>query len=319
MQQSKSQVTVVGGAGFIGSHVSAHYLKKGYKVKILDNFSSGTEKHIASLPTGEFKVYRGDIAQTDLLDESLRGSVAVIHLAANPDISIASKFPRVDFELGTLLTQEILDSMIRVSVPQIVYASGSGVYGETDDKVFSEGDATPSVVSTYGASKLASEAMISAYASLFGIDGYIFRFGNVVGKFQTHGVVFDFLRRLQRDSARLEVLGDGNQTKTYIHISDVLAGLDVLVRHGEMATGKVSTFNLSTEDAISVRRIAQEVLSVLQLEKTELAFGDSRYGWRGDVPFMRLDTSKARSYGWASKLSSQEAVRRSIEEQISEQ
>lgn len=317
MLRSSSQVTVVGGAGFIGSHVAARYLKKGYKVKILDNFSSGTAMHLSDLPSGDVTVFKGEIAQTELLDESLRGSVAVIHLAANPDISIASKFPRVDFERGTLLTQEILDAMIRESVPQIIYASGSGVYGERDNRVFVEEDATPDVVSTYGASKLASEAMISAYASLFGIEGYIFRFGNVVGKSQTHGVVYDFLRKLELDNSRLEVLGDGHQTKTYIHISDVIAGFDVLVRHDHVRAGKVSTFNLSTEDAISVREIANQVLSALKLTSTDLVFGDTRYGWKGDVPFMRLDTSKARSQGWTSSLSSEEAIRKSIEEQIS--
>src|SRR5271166_3376640 len=223
---------VVGGAGFIGSHFTDQLLADSSvaAVTLYDNFSSGREWHYAQhLRDPRFRVVRGDVKNIEPLTAAMEGHEVVIHLASNPDIARAATEPDIDFREGTFLTQQVVEAMRRNGGGRLLYASGSGVYGDLG-LYEAEEDYGPLVpVSTYGASKLAGEALIASYCAMFGLTACAFRFGNVVGARQTHGVGFDFMRRLRTQPDRLRILGDGQQSKSYIHVEDVIEA--VLLAH----------------------------------------------------------------------------------------
>jgi UDP-glucose 4-epimerase len=304
---------IVGGAGFIGSHFSDYLLASPStaSVTLYDNFSSGREwhyEHHALDP--RLHLVRGDVCNLERLQSAMRGCDVVIHLASNPDIARAVREPEVDFYQGTLLTNNVLEAMRRTGVGRILYASGSGVYGDLGNQEADEDFRPLLPVSTYGASKLAGEALISAYCFMFGLMGYAFRFGNVVGPRQTHGVGFDFVRRLHADPTRLAILGDGRQSKSYIHIFDVVAAVMHAERHCEK---QFEVFNVATGDYITVTEIAELVVDCLMLPqhpRFEYSGGDR--GWKGDVPVVRLNTDRIRRLGWRCQRGSYEALRESL-------
>jgi len=202
-----------------------------------------------------------------------------------------------------------VEAMRRTGVGQLIYASGSGVYGDTGLTALSEDHAPLLPISTYGASKLAGEALICSYCSMFGLQAWVFRFANVVGPRQTHGVAFDFLRRLNADRRRLSILGDGTQSKSYIHVDDILNGI-------WLAWGKAASaynyFNLATDDHITVAEIAAMVVDIMGLADVELQYSGGNRGWKGDVPLIRMDTGKIKALGWRARRSTREAVESSI-------
>jgi UDP-glucose 4-epimerase len=304
---------IVGGAGFIGSHFADRLLAdpRVAAVTLYDNFSSGREWHYGQhAGDPRLRIVRGDAAEADRLEAAMAGHDVAIHLASNPDIARAAREPEIDFREGTLLTNNVLEAMRKSGVGRILYASGSGVYGDLGE-IEAREDLTPMrPISTYGASKLAGEAMISAYCFMFGLTGCAFRFGNVVGPRQTHGVGFDFVRRLVADPDRLAILGDGRQSKSYIHVDDVVAA--VLLAHRRSA-GPFETFNVATGDYITVTEIAElavECLGLAARPRFDYAGGDR--GWKGDVPVVRLDTAKIRALGWSCRRGSREALRQSL-------
>jgi UDP-glucose 4-epimerase len=305
---------IVGGAGFIGSHFTDVLLgDPGVEaVTIYDNLSSGREWHFAKhLHNPKFRFVKGDVKDLESLRRAMDGSSAVIHLASNPDIARAATEPDIDFREGTYLTERVLEAMRLSSAKRILYASGSGVYGELG-MVDAGEDYGPLVpISTYGASKLAGEVLISSYCHMFEMTGCVFRFGNVVGPRQTHGVGFDFVRALRMDPARLRILGDGGQSKSYVHVEDVVAA--VLTAH-EKTMQKFQTYNVATGDYITVKEIAELAVECVGLErgsvKFEFAGGDR--GWKGDVAVIRLNTGRIRALGWKNKRNSREALRESM-------
>lgn len=319
MRDSKKYF-LVGGAGFIGSHFTSRLLSdvKTHAVTIFDNFSSGREwHHEAYVNDPRLRVLRGDVRDLEWLTEAMRGHEVVIHLASNPDIARAASEPTIDFYAGTLLTNNIVEAMRCSEVPLLLYASGSGVYGELGEMRVSEDYGPLKPVSTYGASKLAGEALIAAYCAMFGLDAVAFRFGNVVGARQTHGVGFDFVRRLSVDAKRLRILGDGKQSKSYVHVSDVVSAVLYVAAR---APKGFSVFNVSTDDAVTVTEIAELVAeSMGEGIAPEFEYTGGDRGWKGDVPVMRLDTLRIRSLGWAPSMNSREAIRRSIEEMIADE
>ena len=225
---SAGRYLIIGGAGFIGGHFSDYLLAQPEvaSVTVYDNFSSGREWHVAAHEDdARFAVIRDDVRNIEALSAAMDGCDTVIHLASNPDIAAAATNPMIDFDQGTLLTQNVVEAMRRTGTRQILYASGSGVYGDLGEYEADEDYGPMIPTSTYGASKLAGEALISSYGAMFGLTGCAFRFGNVVGPRQTHGVGFDFLRQLLADDANLTILGDGRQSKSYIHVSDVIAAV----------------------------------------------------------------------------------------------
>src|SRR5580704_17356633 len=220
--ESLRNVCIVGGAGFIGAHFVDRLLgdEQIERICVFENFSSGREWHLSS-HEGDRRlvIVRDDVRNLMALVEAMAGSETVIHLASNPDISLAATEPAVDFDQGTLLTHHVVEAMRRAEVRRILYASGSGVYGDLGEWEPDEDHGPLVPVSTYGASKLAGEALISSYCYMFDLRGCVFRFGNVVGRRQTHGIGFDFVRRLRKDPTRLRILGDGQQSKSYVHVS----------------------------------------------------------------------------------------------------
>jgi len=313
---------IVGGAGFIGSHFTDYLLARPEiaAVTLYDNFSSGREWHHAHhAGDARLRVVRGKVEDLEALRRAMDGHDVVVHLASNPDIARAATEPDVDFWQGTALTHSVVEAMRTTSARRILYASGSGVYGDLGTREAAEDHGPLLPVSTYGASKLAGEALIASYAFMFGLSGCAFRFGNVVGPRQTHGVGFDFARRLLADGRALRILGDGSQSKSYVHVTDIVRA--VLIAHGRAArpggdTHPFATFNVATGDYITVKEIADLAVECVGLRpgpggvRYDFTGGDR--GWKGDVPVVRLDTDRIRALGWRCRMTSREALKASI-------
>ena len=245
------------------------------------------------------------------------GHDVVIHLASNPDIARAAREPSIDFVQGTALTSSVVEAMRTTSAKRILYASGSGVYGDLGTREAEEDYGPKLPVSTYGASKLAGEALIGSYAFMFGLRGCAFRFGNVVGPRQTHGVGFDFARRLLaadaagEDPIVLRILGDGSQSKSYVYVHDIVRA--VMTAHANMAA-PFAVYNVATGDTITVSEIAALAVECVGLpaERVSFAYTGGDRGWKGDVPIVRLDSERIKALGWRCERSSREALRQSM-------
>jgi UDP-glucose 4-epimerase len=311
---------IVGGAGFIGSHFTDRLLSDSTvtSVTLYDNFSSGREWHYEHhLSDARLKVVGGDVKDIETLTAAMRGHDVVIHLASNPDIARAATEPDIDFREGTYLTNNVVEAMRRIGTRAILYASGSGVYGDLGEIEADEDYGPLLPISTYGASKLAGEALITSYCHMFDFVGCVFRFGNVVGPRQTHGVGFDFLRQLLKNPRELKILGDGTQSKSYIHVSDVV---NAVLLAAEKSPGKFMAYNVATGDYITVAEIADLAVECAGLQPGSVKFeytGGNR-GWKGDVPIVRLNTERIRSLGWTCSAGSREALRKSISAMLPE-
>jgi UDP-glucose 4-epimerase len=309
-QPVSTRFFIAGGAGFIGSHFTDRLLcdKSTEAVTIYDNFSSGREWHYAHHEQDRrLRVIHGDLKDLAALERCMEGHDTVIHLASNPDIARAAVEPDIDFREGTVLTQNVVEAMRRTQTANLLYASGSGVYGDLKDLEAQE-DFGPLVpVSTYGASKLAGEALIASYCAMFGLRAGAFRFGNVVGARQTHGVGFDFVRRLRTQPDRLRILGDGQQSKSYIHVEDVIEA--VLLAH-RASEKNFEVYNVATGDYITVTAIAELAIEVAGLApgQVRLEYTGGDRGWKGDVPVVRLNTDRIRSLGWTCKRNTRQAL-----------
>ena len=297
---------VPGGAGFIGSHTVDRLLVTPAvdHVTVFDNFSSGQSGHLPG-ESSRLSILRGDISDLASLSAAMQGHDAVFHFASNPDISQALTNPSIDFWQGTVLTQNIVEAMRRTGTRQIVYASGSGVYGDYGHELLNEDFAPMLPVSTYGASKLAGESILCAYCHMFGLQAWVFRFGNVVGPRQTHGVLFDFVRKLRADPNQLSIKGDGEQSKPYVHVDDVLNAVWLAWKS---TTERFNYFNVATDDATTVREIASLAASSLGLSGVRFEYAGGARGWAGDVPVVRLDSSKIKALGWRAKRNSRQAL-----------
>jgi len=298
---------VIGGAGFIGSHFVDRLSTGQNQVKVIDNFCSGTMAHISHhLGKSYFDLIDMPVEDTMKLTEVLMGVDTVIHLASNPDIAAAMNNPRIDFVQGTALTESVVEAVRLSGVKKVLYASGSGVYGDVEFRPISESDELLPV-SPYGASKLAGEALISAYAYMFDFHAVAFRFANVVGPRQTHGVGYDFIRRLSSNPRELRLLGDGTQTKSYIHVDDIVQGVLHLETYSKSF---FDVYNISTEDTLTVREIAECAFEILNIKSSgvNIIYGSTDRGWKGDVPKILLNSEKIKKTGWSSKRSSKEAM-----------
>jgi len=307
---------LVGGAGFMGGHFVDRLMSQAdvSRVTVYDNFSSGREWRLERhLDAPRLHVVRGDAGDLPAMSTAMQGHDTVIHLASNPDIARAATEPAIDFDQGTYLTHNVVEAMRITGAAQILYASGSGVYGDLGELEIDEDHGPLLPISTYGASKLAGEALISAYSHMFGLHGCVYRFANVVGDRQTHGVGFDFLRQLESSPGRLRILGDGTQSKSYIHVGDVIDA--VLLAAAVPGAPRFRTYNVGTADYITVREIAELAVECMGLPAggTEFVYAGGDRGWAGDVPVVRLSTQRIRSLGWRNKMSSKEALRSSMQ------
>jgi UDP-glucose 4-epimerase len=311
------RVLVAGGAGFIGSHLVDWLLTLPQtRVTVYDNLSSGTHSRLSQhLTDPRMSLVEADLQDLDALVAAMRGQEWVFHFASNPDIAKAMVDPSIDFWQGTYLTQNLLEAMRAAGVRHLVYASGSGVYGDVGTLAVHEDFGPMLPISTYGASKLAGEALICAYCHLFDLQAYAYRFANVVGLRQTHGVAYDFIRKLQGDPTRLEILGDGTQSKSYIHVSDIVQAIGHTI---ETASDRFNTFNVATEDYLDVRTIARMVCEEMGLHGVRNVFTGGSRGWKGDVPVVRFDLTKIHSLEWRASMTSAAAMQRSIAEMLSE-
>jgi UDP-glucose 4-epimerase len=305
---------VVGGAGFIGGHMVARLLADPAteQVTVYDNFSSGSDWHLERVADDpRLTVVRADVGDLQRLTETFAGHGAVVHLASNPDIAAAVANPAIDFDQGTLLTHHVAEAARMAGIGLVLYASGSGVYGDLGEVEAAEDHGPMVPTSTYGASKLAGEAILAAYAAMFDFTVRAFRFGNVVGPSQTHGVGYDFVRRLLDDPSTLRILGDGKQSKSYIYVEDVI---EAVLLAGSRADTPFDAYNVATGDYVTVTEIAEIAMGVLGLEPGSTTFdytGGAR-GWKGDVPVVRIATGKIRSLGWGNRRTGPEALRDSM-------
>jgi UDP-glucose 4-epimerase len=320
--EERQSFFIAGGAGFIGSHFADRLLDDtlANRVTLFDNFSSGREWHVQkhlARSDSRFRVLRGDVRDLDRLIEAMYEHDVVIHLASNPDSPRAVHDPEADFHEGTVLTNNVLEAMRRACVPRLLYASASGVYGEGGDGLLSEDHGPLQPVSTYGASKLAGEALIAGYCAMFGISACVFRFGNVAGPRQTHGVGFDFLRGLSVDRARLRIPGDGRQSRSYIHVSDVVeAALLACDRMG----GDYEVFNVATSETITDTEIAEMAVEAMGLEQPPyFVYTNGERRGKSDAPTVRLDTSRIRALGWLPAFNCREAVQQSLAELVADE
>lgn len=317
MTNSSSTCLVTGGAGFIGSHLLDVLLADPAtkEVRVLDNFSSGRREHLAHHERdARLKVVTVELLELEKIVPHFQGVDQVFHLAANPDARWGIDNTRLDLEQETIVTYNVLEAMRRSQTPRLVFSSSGTVYGDVGTTITHEtlGPALPT--SLYGAGKVASEGLISAFCATFGLSAIIFRFGNITGERTTHGVIYDFIRQLAKNSAELKVLGNGHQAKPYVYVRDLVAGLRFgQLRCADLASGQFDVFNLAPDGATSVRFIAGELIRQLNFPgPTQINYGESTQGWPGDVAQSRMDSSKLRAAGFPLPRSSDEAVQLAI-------
>jgi len=302
-----SRILVTGGAGFIGSHLVDELIKKDNEVVVYDNFSSGRREFLeSSLSTGKVELIEGDLLDLESLISAMKGIDIVYHLAANPDIRLGTSVTDTDLKQGTVATYNVLESMRKNGCKNLAFSSSSVVYGEAKLMPTPEDYGPLFPISLYGASKLGSEGLISAWVGTFGIKAWIFRFANIIGTRGTHGVIFDFIHKLKKDSSRLEVLGNGLQEKSYMEVIDCSKAMIHVV---ENFNENLNYVNLGSTDTCSVTRIAELVIEESGFSDVNIEFTGGDRGWAGDVPKAMLEVKKLNQSGFKCKFQSDDAVR----------
>ena len=305
-----NRILVTGGAGFIGSHLVDRLMKTGSEIIVFDNLSSGRIEFIKHhLDNKNFNLIQADILDTDAILSACEDVDLVYHLAANPDVRLGAVDTKVHFDQNIKATYNLLEAIRKSGVHNIAFTSTSTVYGEASVMPTPE-DYGPLVpISLYGASKLACEALITSYSHTFDLNSWIFRFANIIGDRGTHGIIFDFIKKLRDDPEHLEILGDGKQSKSYLHVNDCVDGMVFCVENGH---DPVNIFNIGSEDTVSATRIGEIVVEEMGLEGVEFSYTGGSRGWKGDVPKMRLDVERLKSFGWDYEYSSEESVRQTV-------
>jgi UDP-glucose 4-epimerase len=309
-KDSRIKYFVTGGAGFIGSHLVDRLIELG-EVTVYDNLSSGKLEYIEHhFDKSNFRFMKADLLNFDTLRQAISGHDKVFHLAANPDVRAGSENTDLDLKQGTIATRNLLEAIRLNKIKKLIFASSSTVYGEAARSV-SEDSGPLLPISLYGASKLACEGLISAFCHLFDIRAWIFRIANVVGARSSHGVIFDFINKLRQNPKELEILGDGTQSKPYLHIDDCIDGILFGL---ENCHERVNVLNLGCDSATDVTAIATIVVKAMGLSGVNFNYTGGSRGWRGDVPQVRFDVTKTDRLGWRPKFSSDEAVERAIKD-----
>jgi len=300
---------VTGAAGFIGSNLVDRLLARGDEVVGFDNFSTGQPEFLASaLRSPNFRLERGDLFDTEALARALSGSDFVFHLAANADVRFGTQHPRRDLEQNTIGTANVLEAMRLSGARRVAFASTGSVYGEPSIFPTPEDAPFPVQTSLYGASKIAAEALISAYCEGFGFQAWIFRFVSILGERYTHGHVFDFYRQLLEHPEYLDVLGNGRQRKSYLYVQDCL---DAMLTAIEACGDKIRIFNLGVDEYCEVNDSIRWISEYLGVSP-RLRYAGGERGWVGDSPCIFLDTSRIRALGWRPALGIRESVLRTI-------
>lgn len=310
------KMLVVGGAGFIGSHLCDALREEGHSVACVDNFSLGTRETIAHREAdGGFRLYEADASDREALRKIFREErpEQVFHLAANSDIRASAKNPDVEYRNTYGTTFEVLSCMREFGVKRLFFASTSAVYGDKRGVTLHEDTPDLAPISYYGAAKLGSEALIHAFSYMNEMEALVFRFPNVIGPRLTHGVIFDFMRKLRKNPSHLMILGDGKQTKPYIYVTDLISAI---LQFRETKKTGVTLYNVGVEGETSVTRIADIVCEEMGLTGVAYEYTGGESGWKGDVPRFRYSMDKIRCAGWTPVYASDEAVRQTVRENI---
>jgi UDP-glucose 4-epimerase len=307
-----NRVCITGGAGFIGSNLADAFSAADVEVVVVDDFRTGQHQFVASLlekPAN--RLVEGDILNSDVLIDAFQGCDWVFHLAANADVRHGLEHPTLDLEQNTIATSTVLEAMRTTGVTRIAFSSTGSIYGEPEVFPTPENAPFPVQTSLYGASKLAAEGLIAAYATGFGFTGLIFRFVSILGERYTHGHVFDFFRSLQSDPAVLPVLGDGLQQKSYLYVQDCISAILLAAdQHANEAGAFI--YNLGHQESLQVRDSVEIITNRLGL-KPDIRYGGGQRGWIGDSPLIQLDTSRIRSLGWKPTRTIRESVELTVD------
>lgn len=305
------KILVTGGAGFIGSHLVDHLMSMGYEVRAFDNLSAGKLSNLAQWSEDtNFQFFEGDLLDLSSIKSALDGCTAVYHLAANPEVRSYKASPMDHFTQNIKGTFNLLEAIRENGEIQFLgFTSTSTVYGEPSIIPTSETYAPLKPISNYGASKLAAEAMICSYSAMFNFRAAIFRLANVIGPRSDHGVIYDFINKLNANPAELEILGDGSQSKSYLYIDDCIIGMLTSLQSFDQ---QVDIFNIGSDDRMIVMKISETVIDEMKLSNVAIRTTggvDGGRGWKGDVKIMQLDMSNLKKHGWKPKYNSEEAVR----------
>ena len=297
-------VLVTGGAGFIGSHLVDKLIENGKEVTIFDNLSTGRKGYVNE----KAQFIEGDMLNTKEVDEACKGVSEVWHLAANYNVRISD--PQVHFKQNTVATLNLLESMRKNNIHTIYFTSTSVVYGEAMQMPTSENYGPLIPISVYGGAKLAAESLIMAHCHTFDMHAILFRLANIIGGRSDHGVVPDFIKKLKQNQNEIEILGDGRQCKSYLHVSDCV---NAMFHASAQQKELVESYNVGSNDKVAVNEIVDIVTKEMQLSPRKTYTG-GRQGWKGDVPLMLLSIEKLKSIGWTPTMNSQDAVKKTVQE-----
>jgi UDP-glucose 4-epimerase len=306
-------VLITGGAGFIGSHLTERLLKEGYRVTILDNFSSGDLKNIKPfMDNSSLTTIKEDLKAPSGLNQIIKEYKIIFHLAANPEVKVGETNPQIHFEENILTTFNLLKAIQKSNVPKtVIFTSTSTVYGEASQIPTPENYGPLIPISTYGASKLASEALITSYAHTYNHRALILRLANIIGPKSNHGVLIDFIKKIVKNPKQLEILGDGRQEKSYLYIEDCIEAITHLTNKFYKSKKRVDVYNIGSMDRITVKEIAKIVADEMETPNIKFKFTggvDGGRGWKGDVKKMQLSINKLVKTGWKPKYTSKQAV-----------
>ncbi|MCD6143407.1 NAD-dependent epimerase/dehydratase family protein [Thermococcus sp.] len=311
------KVLVTGGAGFIGSHLVDHLMEEGYEVRVLDDLSAGSLENLKGWIDHErFEFMQGDLRRRDVCEKAVKGVDVIFHLAANPEVRIGAQSPELLYETNVLITYNLLEAIRKEDIKALAFTSSSTVYGEAKKIPTPEDYGPLEPISVYGGAKLAAEALIAGYAHTFDIKAVVFRLANIIGKRSNHGVIYDFINKLKANPHRLEILGDGTQKKSYLHVSDTVEAMLYLFKEFLKEDKIYDAYNIGSEDWITVTEIAEIVSGEMGLNPEFYFTGgvNGGRGWKGDVKIMLLNIEKAKAKGWKPKMNSKEAVEKTVRE-----
>ena len=300
---------VTGCAGFVGSTMVDRLLLDGHDVVGVDNFSTGVEAFLeAALRNPKFRLVRADLLDPAVSIDAASGADAILHFAANADVRHGTEHPRKDLEQNVIVTTNLLEAARLNNVPKFAFSSTGSVYGDAAVIPTPENAPFPIQTSLYGASKVAAEAFIAAYAEGFGCKAYIFRFVSLLGERYTHGHVVDFYDQLGAHPEELHVLGDGHQRKSYLYIGDCIEAILTALAHDG---GPVQIYNLGTDEYCEVNASIGWICAAMNVQPA-IRYGGGTRGWIGDNPFIFLDCSAIRELGWKPTLTIRESVERTV-------
>ena len=319
--KSGQSILITGGAGFIGSHLvdALTKMEKDCSIHVFDNLTSGTLRNVRQhLQKPNFSFVKGDLLKPSDINKLEHNHYPVVyHLAANPEVKVGSIHPNIHFQQNIVTTYNLLEHLRKnENSSTIVFASTSTVYGDASQFPTPETYSPLTPISVYGATKLACEALITAYSHTYGFDAVIYRLANIIGPRSEHGVIYDFIQKLKKNAKKLEILGDGTQTKSYLYVTDCI---EAMLLGLERPTRRVQVYNLGSDDQINVKTIAQIIIEEMGLKNVKLCFTggvDGGRGWKGDVKKMLLDIGKIKSLGWEPKLNSRQAIKATVRASI---